>query len=513
MYNVLYSASQYDTIKDNIDSIEQRANDVVDKVLYPTLEMKNNIFQVILQFIVDNNAIMFGDYMNQLSMTDTKQVSKALMKESWMATSTPIAYTHDPQTVLVEMVDHLKSKLVSRSSAQSIHGKIDGGGKATPLNSDNNNPSLHSMLAPRVPEIGAGELQKIGTFVIQVDIIRYMYIRYVPKNIYDSLKCTSDGVDFIHPAIRAIDNLMVVTDPLRQVNEYKGALEILQNTSWNHTKFHPASMTLTKSSPRQHSMAIINAIMDCIVDKKMILIGELCFNMYKKYAHSRTNKPPLQTYMHASCLQAITNEFENDLLYIIKSLQSFVSVDDLSITHHEPFLTYRGKNALICHKKTPLLRLYHHNNQCVPFHELPSIVHPKQGDSHGTFNKKKSNPPSTTTIMVATWNVMLLHLYIDWMESFQTNNITAPYERIVELLELRRNFHQDTNTTPLDNTMFQEFKIDCRGKTLPFRQAESMRRQARFKARKMVSWKYQPMSGVKPLELPKISGSKSLLGE
>lgn len=494
MYNILYSNAQLDVIQDNIDMIERKANQVVDKVLYPTLEMKNNIFKLILQFISDNPSIMFSDYMNTLSMTDTKNLSKALKQERWMDTSTPLAYTHDPQTVLVKMVDYLKSNLVPQNPDQSAIPMTNGGGQSI-------QSSASTMLAPSTPEISAGELHKLGTFVIQVDIIRYLYIKYVPQNIYDSLRCTHDGIEFIHPAIRTIDNLMVVTDPLRQVNLYKEAVESLQNASWNHTKFHPVSLNMAQSSsrPQPHSMSLINAIMDCVVDKKMILVGELCLNLYQKYVHFRTNKPPLKTYMQVSCIQAVTNDFENDLLYIIKSLQNLISIDDLSINHHEPFLTYRGKNVLICYKKSPLLRLYHHNGQCVPFHELPSNVH--QGGSKVTH---------TATVMVATWNVMLLHLYIDWMESFQGKDITVPYKMIVKLLELRRTFHHDTNTTPLDDTLFQEFKIDCKGKTMPFRQAESMRRQARFKARKMVSWKYQPNSGVKTLELPKMSGSKCM---
>ena len=102
---------------------------------------------------------------------------------------------------------------------------------------------------------------------------------------------------------------------------------------------------------------------------------------------------------------------------------------------------------------------------------------------------------------------MLLHRCIDWLESFQTNDISTMYWSIIDLLELRRHFHLNTNTTPLDKTLFQEFKIDCRGKTLPFQQAEAQHRQARFNARKTVTWKYQPNDGVKVLEIPHMSGA------
>lgn len=491
MHNVLYTTAQYETIKSSMDAIEASAIKVVDKVLHPTRDMKNKIFRVIIQFIATNKSIMFGNYINDLCLETIKPtlIKKVLAEQALHDAFIPTVYTHDPQQVLVNIVEFLKTHLIQ--SDLDVEAEVGDG--------DQNTNGNTQMDKHHNPEITAIELHQPGKFVISVDIIRYFYIQYVPENIYTSLVCTNGTVEYIHPMVRTIDKLMILTDPLRHASAYKEALETIQEISWNHTLHHPQRLTVSSSPTTYLSTSLTNTLMDCIVERKLILIGDMCFNTFQKYVHTRTNKTLLSTYSKVLILQAISTNFDEDLAFIKEALLTTVeNSSTLSTTLHASFLTYRGKYAVFRYNDVPIMKLYHHNNTCIPFNEIVTTVH----DSNNSSSKTSDNP----TIHIATWNVMLLHRCIDWLESFQTTHITIPYKNIIALLELRRNFHKATNTTPLDDTLFQEFKIECKGKTLPVRQAEAMQRQARFKARKTVSWKYQPNSGVKPLDLPLMSG-------
>ena len=79
---------------------------------------------------------------------------------------------------------------------------------------------------------------------------------------------------------------------------------------------------------------------------------------------------------------------------------------------------------------------------------------------------------------------------------------------VSNILKIRHQFFKSSEKTILDKTIFQEFKMKCKGKTIVHQREAMIRYMKRAEKKIMIKWKYNPGSDktIKKVSLPLIDG-------
>ena len=150
-----------------------------------------------------------------------------------------------------------------------------------------------------------------------------------------------------------------------------------------------------------------------------------------------------------------------------------------------PFFQFTGHKVSFYCNSSLVLNIYTHNNKCIPIHSIRS---------------------NNVSVQIVTFQLLLAMLLVFYFETFvhaKKKNGKNYLTVVSNLIQLRRRFFKHTGKTPLDNTMFEEFKLQCKGTTI----ASLMDAQHRRARRKGFVWHYTPPTDkVPPVNLPKING-------
>src|SRR4029079_7530014 len=159
----------------------------------------------------------------------------------------------------------------------------------------------------------------------------------------------------------------------------------------------------------------------------------------------------------------------NMIIEIKKKLAS--NSDKISYIEFYPFWMLTGYSVTIYYDGIPFLRIFSHNNRCVPTKKIKGKI----------FMNDKTSELKNDIIQIGCFDLIFLMNLITAFrmrvnfedEKYQYHNIMTSH-----LIEMRNYYFKKNNKNLLDDTLFQSFLPDCVGKTMdPSREIRLIRSQ------------------------------------
>ncbi len=412
-----------DIVNENVDDIIERAHNKEISLLKPTLEEFNKIKNIILDFIKSKKRIIYGGYAWNTLVSNINP-KDAFYKENHF---TDVEfYSNKPIDDMKELCDILFDKGFS-----FIQGK---------------------------------SAQHSETYTIFVEFTPCCDISYMPTHIFNTMMTeTINGLKLVHPRFIYVDILRQFNDPIlsfrRLDKNIKRGKILIQNFP---LIFNQKSIDQVKSklkSNKRISGATINEnlLSDLLKMKSLIFIGNIAFNAYinpnvniKKQTTIYDGMTPIEVI--STNLVIDTKNIHNNIIkYFLDHNQSEQMSEKIVIEQYYPFFQFTDKKVIFKYENQPFLIIYGNNEKCIPFNEI-SI----------TIDK------SLSPINIGTFNMLFMFSLIKYHISFTTKDKNEQQLQdyyLYSLLMSKNKFLNDNNKTVLDETIFEDFKINCIGIT------------------------------------------------
>ena len=278
----------------------------------------------------------------------------------------------------------------------------------------------------------------LETFSLFVDFFQYCDATYMPSNLFHRMPLFQIGkLKLAHPKFILIDILRMYNDPItsywRIEKNFKRAIQLL--------KYYPLETkgNFTKINIDNNTNNILNFIRkNIIIGSNLLVFGYYAYDYYK---YKATNK---ESPLYVPYYDVISINLKNDVNKIYKNLTSFSN--DIIVKEYHPFFQFTDTKVSFEYKGKEVLNVYGNNCMCIPYYKLE--------------NKKINLVTFPYLILMLLIKFLYYHINNDKKES-------KNYDFMLEnIINLRNNYLKDNNKTVLDNTPFEEFRINCLGETM-----------------------------------------------
>lgn len=277
----------------------------------------------------------------------------------------------------------------------------------------------------------------LETFTLFVDYFAYCDASYMPSNLFHKMPLWQFGkLKLAHPKFILIDILRMYNDPInsywRIEKNFKRAIKLL--------KYYPLDTkgNFTKVAINNDTKDILNFIRkNIIIGSKLLVFGYYAYDYYK---YKATNQ---ESPLYVPYYDVISTDLKKDAKKIYKDLSAFSN--DIEVKEYHPFFQFLDSRISFEYKGKEILNLYGHNCMCIPFFNL---------------ERKKIN--------MVTYPYLILMLLIKFIYLHINNNKESKnYDFMLEnIITLRNEYLKKNKKTVLDNTPFEEFRIECMGDTI-----------------------------------------------
>lgn len=263
------------------------------------------------------------------------------------------------------------------------------------------------------------------TFKIFVNLTGYCDITYMPRNIYNSLNTIKIN-KFRIPNFYflLVDIYRVVCDPLTsywRLDKTISRAKLL----FKYYSFEKFNNINNKSNSTYLSDNDISELNKIITNYNLIVIGVHAYNHY-------VNKKEKLEYIEAIHTDDCNVNIEN----IKKELSK--KYNNIKISKYHPYFQFLDKKFEFYNGNKLLLVIYKNNNRCITYNE---------------FIK--------TDYYIGTYNLIILHFLIN----YQYDKSEKYLFYINQLIKSRTKFFNSFNGTNLDDSIFKDFTIACKGVT------------------------------------------------
>lgn len=417
-----YSSNDLQQINDNLDQIEIEAEKKGFKLLDPTNEEYDKVRTIILDFIKEEQRIIYGGSayhriceQYKKDKNDTDKIYK-----DWTRYDVEF-YSPNPIRDLTMICNRIND-----ANIKYVIGR---------------------------------QAQHDETFTVFANFLQYCDMSYMPKKIFDKIEyLTIDGIRYIHPDMILIDIFRMYNDPLtsywRLSKVFKRMRLLLDRFPYDFKECKKVSL-----EPIKDNQQIINYILPILVDKfeKILFTGELAYLVYTNPENEINSSGNL------SQIEIITDDIDTVGKFIksltykwadsVKKLESYEKL--FKIKFYSRFFQYWDKRVIIFYNDKPIFTIVGSNGRCVPFIK-----------SKMSFENSKNSLDIKIGSFLVTFNYYF---------------IGSVYERIMNqgfyyggrdfinsLLTVRNEFLKSKNKTVIDSTIYKEFIIECSGKTVEF---------------------------------------------
>lgn len=277
----------------------------------------------------------------------------------------------------------------------------------------------------------------LETFTLFVDYFAYCDASYMPANLFHKMPLWQfNKLKLAHPKFILIDILRMYNDPInsywRIEKNFKRAIKLL--------KYYPLETkgNFSKILINNNMKDVLNFVRKkIIIGSKLLVFGYYAYDYYK---YKATNE---ESPLYVPYYDVISTDLKTDAQKIYKILTTFSN--DIEVKEYHPFFQFLDSRISFEYKGKEILNIYGHNCMCIPFFSL---------------EKKKIN--------IVTYPYLILMLLIKFMYLHINNNKEFKnYDFMLEnIINLRNEYLKKNNKTVLDNTPFEEFRIDCLGDTI-----------------------------------------------
>jgi hypothetical protein len=394
------------------------------ELVEPTIFEFKKVNEIIKNYIIKKKKIIYGGY--ALDELITLKNKKDAIYNPELDLPDIEFYSTSPVNDLIEICDLLYSK-----NYQYVSGK---------------------------------NAQHAETYSIVVNFRIYCDITYVPENIYKHIPyIEKNSMRLVDPMFIYIDTYRVFTDPLTSYWRLEKAFD----RAYLLQKYYPIKNTAGKikiNNDNNVSDIIKMILTEYIHKNKMILVNYYAYN----YFIEQVNRNDYMINM--PYLDAITDNYDNDIIEIVKILKKFYN-NDITVEKYYPFFQFTGSKTIIKYKNKIVINIFDNNQKCLPY-----IIDSK-GYYVGTF--------SLTLLMLLILNIKTR------VDNDELNNKNCNI-MISNLLIMRNYYLKKHKKTLLDKTPFEEFKIECIGTTDSFVRKYRLEIENKKKQKKKFTFNYYP---------------------
>lgn len=287
--------------------------------------------------------------------------------------------------------------------------------------------------------VRAESAQHHETYSIIVNQLCYCDITYMPKFLYDKMPIMRvNNLNISHPKFILIDIMRQYNDPMTSFWRVKKNL-IRANILLSHYPLDTRGK-FTKFKINESAQRILNFIRkNIIIGSKLLVFGYYGYNYYR-YKGNDNKKEEL----YVPYYDVISTNFIEDSKKIKKILQNYES--SIEIDEYHRFFQFLDNRISFKFKNNIVLNIYGNNEMCIPY----------------WFDEKKNINIVTFPYMIQT--LLIKHIYYH----INNNKIeSSNFDYLLEdIIKIRNNYLKKKNKTILDETPFQEFRINCMGKTI-----------------------------------------------
>lgn len=314
--------------------------------------------------------------------------------------------------------------------------------------------------------IRASEAQHQETYTIFVNQLGYVDISYMPKQIFHKIPIYKiNNMHFIHPKIITIDILRQMNDP---INSYWRLSKQIPRIN-KILKYYPIDTKRGKLTKFKHE-SNIQKILD-FIRKKIIIESKLLVCGYYGYQYYNEIANNMKDELYVPYYDVISYNLEEDVKNIKKILVEYN--DKITVEEYHPFFQFLDRKIVFKINNHVLLNVYGNNEMCIPYFYL---------------DKKKIN---IVTFPYILQMLLILNIYHTIYENkVEANNLDYLLE---DIIKKRNNYLKKNNKTILDDTPFEEFRIDCIGKTIDPSRKYRINLAEKFKSKKKFKqFKFEP---------------------
>ena len=309
--------------------------------------------------------------------------------------------------------------------------------------------------------VRAESAQHHETYSIFVNQLGYCDITYMPKFIFDKMPTMKvNNLNISHPKFILIDIMRQYNDPMTSYWRLKKNL-LRANTLLTHYPLETRGK-FTKFKIDDSTKRILDFIRkNVIIGSKLLVFGYYGYNYYKFKGNDKKEE------LYVPYYDVISTNLIEDVVKIKETLQNYES--SILIEEYHKFFQFLDNRISFKFNNRIVLNIYGNNEMCIPYY----------------FVEKKKINIVTFPYMVQTLLIKHIYYHIN-NNKLESHNFDYLLE---DIIKIRNNYLKKNKKTILDDTPFQEFRIECMGKTTePSRKfrlsvAEKLMKKERIKFR------------------------------
>ncbi len=475
----IYTDKEFDLFADKYKELEKALVKTEDVKLEPTRKEINEVTNLVLEFVRRKKRKIYGG-------TALNKVIAAKNKDDAFYDETTIPdidfYSPDPIADVYELCN-----IFYDHGHKIVQGK----------------PAQH------------GE-----TYKIFVNYTSAADISYVPNNIYRKMPYIEiDGIQYTHPHFITIDIYRTFTDPLLsgtfRWEKNFARFKLLQK----HYPFNKAVAPLptltnkvTDSTQRATVTKMLNTVFQFLQNnEEVVLFGSYAYNCFlnesKIMQSGNRQKSGKYKIIDVDPLCFISMKYAEHALDLIATLKHVYpdNASDFNIVEYYPFWQFLGYSAYINYKDVPLAYIVHYGKRCIPIKRIEPALLFKDGkvatapnptvvpiNSRNTRNtrsleqEQQKKDQNGNFVQIASFDLSLLYtLFMTFKMKVTEDKNQYQFYNIMfsHLVELKHYYFERTKKDMLDDTLFQEFVIDCVGHTIHPKREQMLNQNKKGKSR------------------------------
>ena len=309
------------------------------------------------------------------------------------------------------------------------------------------------------------EAQHAETYTIYVNQHQYCDISYMPKILYNKMPIMKiNDLNISHPKFILIDIMRQYNDPITSYWRVKKNI-IKTNILLSHYPLETRGKLTVQDIPNELQKNLDYVRKKIIIDSKLLVFG---YYGYQYYMYKSRNNEKEELYV--PYYDVISTDLEKDVKLIREKLIEFNNA--ITVEEYHPFFQYFDRSVTFKFKGKTILNVYGNNGMCIPYWHI----------------KKKNFNVVTFPYMVQT--LLIKHIYY----LINSNKILSQnYDYLLEdIIKARNNYLEKQKKSILDNTPFQEFRIDCMGETMDPSRKYRLMIAEKIANKQRIKFKYDP---------------------
>lgn len=473
----LYSINEADMLDTYVDGLMNEANIAKRKKVKPTEDDQWDMIKIVYNFVKEKERKVYGGFALNMLIEQKDENDKFYDDcdiESWDIDF----YSPEPIEDAREIADRL----------------IEKGYKY----------------------VLASEAQHEETYKVHAESLAVADISYVPKIIYNNMPYKDiKGLKLVGPHFMAIDYFRVMTDPLTSWHRLDKTFKRL-SLMLKHYPFPITDSNINSLDSTKDIESSFNIIQEFLENRNTtITIGMYAYNHYvnvskpmdikKDFKQSRQSRQSRQFRQSKQSRSQISREkkdvsnidFVNINFYEIISTNYISEIKELitklkekfgnRIKYEEnyPFFQFLGYSTNILLDDEIICKMYHYNYRCTPYFDVDSLY----------FTDSNAIKKSDKKIRIGTVSVLMMYYLISILKSKVDKNQILKntyYSLVSNTIKMKMHYLKKNNKTIFDESLFQEFIVDCIGDMDTPQMERQKRIDKKIKAKKMFAWRYNP---------------------